>query len=68
MLYGLAASITGNVNPRHRHLLASCGHTHKRPLMCAAPSTTRHHLVPFSNHILNREMEIWEGAGSVYHG
>ena len=62
VLYSLAASITGDVNRRHRHLLAGGRNTQKHSSMGAVPGATRHHLVSFSDHILNREMEIGEGA------
>src|SRR5713226_7111998 len=60
MLDTLAAHDAVDVDCRNRRLLAGRGNTHKRTLLCSTRGQAGHDLVPFSDHVLNREVQIRE--------
>src|SRR2546423_15542588 len=60
MLDALAAYDAVDVDRRDRHLLAGWGDAHKRTLLCSTRGQTGHNLVPFSDDVLNREVQIRE--------
>jgi hypothetical protein len=60
MLDALAARDADDIDRRARHVLAGWGDAHKRPLMRATRSQAGHNLVPFCDHVFNRELQIRE--------
>ena len=46
-----------------RHVLTSWGKTLKGPLMRATPGVANRYLVPLSDHVLSRGLEVGEGGG-----
>ncbi len=60
MLDALATRDAEDINERDRHVLAGWRDAHIRPLMRATRSQAGHDLVPFSDHILNREVRVRE--------
>src|SRR5213082_1688752 len=63
----LATHDVKDIGAGKRHVLPSWGKTLKGPLMDATPSVANRHLVPLSNHVLSRELEVGEGGGVSGH-
>jgi len=62
MLDALAAREAVDIDCRDRRLLASRGDVHKRTSLCSTRGQTGHNLVPFSDDVLNREVQIRESC------
>src|SRR5207247_9146765 len=60
MLDALAAREAVDIDCRDRRSLAGRGDVHKRTLLCATTGQAGHNLVPFSDEVLNREVQIRE--------
>src|SRR6266487_3249502 len=56
----LAAFDADNIDGRDSHLLASWGDAPKRSLLCSTHRQADDHLVPFRDHVLNRDVQIRE--------
>src|SRR5690348_7185587 len=62
MLDALAAREAVDIDRGARHLFASRGDAHKGTLLCSTHGQTGHHPVPFSDDVLNREVQIRESC------
>ncbi len=62
MLDALAAHDAVDVDRRDRRLLASRGDAHKGAFLRSTHGQTGHHLFPFSDDVLNREVQIRESC------
>src|SRR6266487_808419 len=62
MLDALAAYDAVDVDRRDRHLFAGWGDARKCTLLCSTRGQTGHNLVPFSDDVLNREVQIRESC------
>ena len=60
MLDTLAAREAIDIDCHDRRLLAGRGDAHKRTLLCSTTGQAGHNLVPFSDNVLNREVQIRE--------
>src|SRR2546430_14630931 len=60
MLDTLAAREAVDIDCRDRRLLAGRGDAHKRTLLCPTTGQAGPNLVPFSDYVLNREVQIRE--------
>src|SRR2546421_10286133 len=60
MLDARTAGQAVDIDRCDRDVLASRGDAHKDTLLCSARGQTGHHLVPFSDEVLNREVQIGE--------
>ena len=62
MLDALATSHAADVDCRDRYVLTGWGDAHKRTLLRSPHGQTGHKLVPFSDHVLNSEVQIRESC------
>ena len=62
MLDTLAAREAIDLDCHDRRLLAGRGDAHKRTLLCSTTGQAGHNLVPFSDDVLNREVQIRESC------
>ena len=63
-LFGdLATHEAKDIGAGKRHVLPSWGKTLKGPLMRATPDVANRYLVPLSDHVLSRELEVGEAGG-----
>src|SRR5438270_11376921 len=62
MLDALTAGHAVDINRRDRRVLASRRDAHKDTLLCSTHGQTGHNLVPFSDEVLNREVQIRESC------
>src|SRR5262249_13091266 len=60
MLDALATRDADDVDDRARRLLAGWGDAHKSTLLCATRGEAGHDLVPLSDHVLNRDVQVRE--------
>src|SRR5258708_35017991 len=60
MLDALAADYAVDIDCRDRRALAGWGDAHELPLLCSTRSQAGHNLVPFSDDVLNREVQVRE--------
>ena len=62
MLDALAAREAVDIDCRDHRSLAGRGDVHKRTLLCSTTGQAGHNLVPFSDDVLNREVQIRESC------
>jgi hypothetical protein len=61
-LYDLAPGIVADGDPRHRDPLASWGDAHQLTFVCSGSCPAGRYFVPFGDLILNRKVDVREGA------